>query len=321
MSVFITGVAGFVGANLAAAMLREGRTVVGFDNLSLGSRRNIEPLLGLGEFAFETIDLADLAPYRRALAAAHARSSIAEVWHLAASSDIAAGVADPGVDLRDTFMTTFNTLVLMKELGIDTIAFASSSAVYGDLGERRLTEDTGPLFPISSYGAMKLASEAAISAALESHLKRAYVFRFPNVIGTPATHGVILDFIRKLRADPGHLEVLGDGTQRKSYLHVDELVHAMLFIRQRDTGRLNYYNIGAEDEGVTVRFIAESVVERAAPGAQIRYGQGNKGWVGDVPRFTYSVAKLAHLGWRPGMSSEQAVRKAIGQVLQQESGR
>ncbi|MGA8005143.1 MAG: NAD-dependent epimerase/dehydratase family protein, partial [Burkholderiales bacterium] len=267
---------------------------------------------------FEAVELADLETYRQALREAHARSAITEVWHLAANSDIPAGIADPGVDLRDTFMTTFNTLALMKELGIPTIAFASSSAVYGDHGDRLLSEDSGPLFPISSYGAMKLASEGAISAALESHLERAFVFRFPNVIGTPATHGAIYDFVRKLRATPTNLDVLGDGTQQKSYLHVEDLVEAMLFIRARAPERLACYHIGAEDEGVTVRFIAEQVVAAVAPAARITYGHGNRGWVGDVPRFAYSVAKLTKLGWRPKLGSAQAVRKAVAQVAAQE---
>jgi UDP-glucose 4-epimerase len=320
MSIFITGIAGFVGCNLAATLLQRGDEVAGFDNLCRGSTRNLESILGHPRFAFDAVDLADIDAYRRALTRLHSRSPVTEVWHLAANSDIPAGIGDPGVDLRDTFMTTYNTLLLMRELGIGTIAFASSSAVYGDLGDRNLTEDTGPLFPISNYGAMKLASEVAISAALESYLDRAYVFRFPNVIGIPATHGVILDFVRKLKRSPGMLEVLGDGTQQKSYLHVDELVDAMLFIRRQAGDRLNYYNIGANDEGVTVRFIAESVVGRVAPQARISFGQGNKGWVGDVPKFSYSIAKLSGLGWRPTLGSSQAIRKAVNQIAEQESG-
>ena len=319
MAIFITGVAGFIGCNLARAMVERGEQVAGFDNLRLGSARNLDSLLRHPNFAFETVDLADIDAYRRALRALHLRSRITEVWHLAASSDIPAGIADPQIDLRDTFMTSFNSLLLMKELEIPAIAFASSSAVYGDLGDLNLTEDVGPLFPISNYGAMKLASEAAISAALESHLSRALVFRFPNVVGIPATHGVILDFIRKLKATPENLDVLGDGTQRKSYLHADELVEAMLFIRERAPEKLNYYNIGADDEGVTVRFIAETVVERVAPKARITFGPGVKGWVGDVPRFSYSIAKLSALGWRPRLGSAQAVRKAVDQVARQES--
>lgn len=319
MTIFITGVAGFIGCNLAARLLGSGESVAGFDNLSRGSIANLAPLLRHPKFRFEAVDLADISAYRPALRDLHAVSPISEIWHMAANSDIPAGIADPGTDLRDTFMTTHNTLLLMRELGIRTIAFASSSAVYGDLGDRVLTEDIGPLFPISNYGAMKLASEAAITAALESHLERALIFRFPNVVGVPATHGVILDFVRKLKATPDNLEVLGDGSQRKSYLHGDDLLDAMLHIREHAPGRLGYFNIGPDDEGVTVRYIAETVVARVSPEAGIRYGQGNKGWVGDVPKFTYSTAKLAALGWRPGMGSAATIRKAVEQVAQQES--
>jgi UDP-glucose 4-epimerase len=321
MTTLITGVAGFIGCRLANVMLERGEAVAGFDNLCRGSMKNLATALAAPNFSFCRVDLADLDAYRRELAALHARSLITEIWHMAANSDIPAGVEDPRVDFRDTFLTTFNTLILMKELGIATIAFASSSAVYGDLGDRSLTEDIGPLFPISNYGAMKLASEASISAALESHLRRALVFRFPNVIGVPATHGVIQDFMRRLKANPGALDVLGDGTQQKSYLHVDELIDAMLFIRENARERLNYFNIGADDEGVTVKFIAESVVLRVAPGATIRFGHGNKGWVGDVPKFTYSIAKLSTLGWRPTLGSVQAVRRAVDEISEQEFGR
>jgi len=319
MTVLITGAAGFIGSNLVRVLLGRGAKVAGLDNLSLGSPRNLGRASANPDFLFQQVELADLDAYRDALRRVHARDPVSEVWHLAASSDIPAGVADPRVDLRDTFMTTFNTLVLMQELKIGTLAFASSSAIYGDHGDRRLAEDSGPLFPISNYGAMKLASEATISAALESHLERALVFRFPNVIGVPATHGVILDFVRKLRATPGKLEVLGDGSQRKSYLHVDELIDAMLFVRDHASERMNCFNIGASDEGVTVRSIAESVVARASPGARISYGRSSKGWVGDVPIFNYSNDKLARLGWRPTLSSAEAVARAIEEVFAQES--
>ncbi len=237
---------------------------------------------------------------------------------MAANSDIPAGIKDANIDLRDTFMTTFNTLQLMNEFGVGTIVFASSSAIYGDLGGRPLTEDVGPLLPISNYGAMKLASEAAISAAAESHLLRAYLFRFPNVIGVPATHGVMLDFVRKLAATPEQLSVLGDGTQQKGYLHVEELVEAMLFIRDNALEKVAVYNIGPGDDGVTVRFIAEQTVREVAPGARIVYGQGNKGWVGDVSRFTYSVDKLRTLGFKSRLGSADAVRLALKQIIAQE---
>jgi UDP-glucose 4-epimerase len=317
MAILITGAAGFIGSSLARALLATGERVIGFDNLSLGTITNLEEALRHPNFSFEKVDLADLESYRGRIGICHASDAIREIWHLAASSNIPAGVLDSRVDLRDTFMTTFNTLLVMKELRIGTIVFASTSAVYGDLGDRPLTEDVGPLFPISNYGAMKLGCEALISAALESNLRRAFVFRFPNVIGVPATHGVILDFITRLKSRPDKLDVLGDGTQQKSYLHVSELVDAMRYIRAQAPENLAYYNIGPNDNGVTVRFIAERVVENVAPQAHIIYGTGNKGWVGDVPKFIYSTAKLEKLGWRPKLDSARAIEKAVAEVARQ----
>jgi len=205
----------------------------------------------------------------------------------------------------------------MKKIECKKLYFASSSAVYGE-HQQRLHEDLGPLFPISNYGAMKLSSEALISASLESFLDKVAILRFPNVVGTPATHGVILDFIRRLKSNPIQLDVLGDGTQQKTYLHVDDLVDAMLFINDNTDNGLNYYNIGAMDDGVYVWEIAEQTVKRVAPNALITYQDSDRGWVGDVPRFYYSVDKLKKLGWRPSGSSLEAVVKAIDEIALQE---
>ena len=171
------------------------------------------------------------------------------------------------------------------------------------------------MFPISNYGAMKLASEGSISAAVESFLERAWIFRFPNVIGPRATHGIIYDLFHKLAKDPPDLEVLGDGTQRKPYLHVSELVDAMWFIVKNGTERLNFHNIGAEDDGATVAYIARSVLRAAGSGKTIRYTGGSRGWVGDVPRFQYSTDKLAGLGWKPKLTSTEAVDRAAAEIL------
>lgn len=319
MAILITGVAGFIGSNLARKFLAEQKTVIGVDNLCRGSLANIADLQASALFTFVQLDLCDLVAYEKCISDYLKNQTITEVWHLAANSDIPAGISDAAIDLRDTFMTTYNTLEVMKRHQIEVLAFASTSAVYGDLGERLLTEDIGPLFPISNYGAMKLASEALISASVEGFLKRAYIYRFPNVIGTPATHGVILDFIAKLQKTPEQLEVLGNGSQKKGYLHVQDLIDAMLTIQKHAHDPINYFNIGAGDEGIYVRDIAQMVVQAVSPGAIIQYGEGDKGWVGDVPRFIYSVEKLKKLGWTPTLSSQQAVRLAIEQILAQQS--
>jgi UDP-glucose 4-epimerase len=318
MTTLVTGGAGFIAPTLIHSLLERGDNVLALDNLSRGVRANIAAFDHHPRFAFAEAELSDLASFRAAVAAHAAMGPVAEVWHLAANSDIPGGIADARVDLRDTFMTTFNTLEIMQETGARRLLFASSSAIYGDLGERPLTEDIGPLFPISNYGAMKLASEAAITAAAEKFLDVALLFRFPNVVGVPATHGVILDFIRRLKQEPSFLQVLGDGTQQKAYLHVSDLVEAMLLIQRLAPARVDAFNIGPTDQGVTVRRIAEETVAVAAPGAALRFGQGNKGWVGDVPRFSYSTAKLQALGWQRSMGSLGAIRRAIREIATQE---
>jgi UDP-glucose 4-epimerase len=243
--------------------------------------------------------------------------NITEVWHLAANSDIPAGVEDMNVDLEDTFMSTVSTLKIMKKIGCKILYFASSSAVYGE-NTNRLHEDIGPLLPISNYGAMKLASEALISSSLESYLDKVCIYRFPNVVGVPATHGVILDFVRKLAKDPSELAVLGNGTQQKTYLHVRELVEAMIFINTNTGNGMNFYNIGAMDDGVTVKQIAEETRNQVSPKARIKYQDSDRGWVGDVPRFYYSVAKLCDLGWSPKMTSLEAIQMAVSEIALQE---
>ena len=315
MTHLVTGAAGFIGSRLVAALLARGDTVVACDNLSRGKLAYLESSIVSGHCEFVQTDCADLPAFRECVVAALNGCSLDAIWHMAANSDIPAGVADPRIDLRDTFMTTFNALVVMRELQAHEFHFASSSAVYGDFGDAEISEMSAPLKPISNYGAMKLASEAQICAALESHGSHATIFRFPNVVGAPATHGVIFDFIHKLRANPRRLDVLGDGSQQKAYLHVADLVDAMLFISQRRSEKVAIVNIGPADEGVTVRAIAERVRDKVSPEAEIVYGRGNKGWVGDVSRFRYATTKLAALGWAPRLNSKHAVEQAIADIV------
>jgi UDP-glucose 4-epimerase len=310
----ITGAAGFIGSHLADRLLAQGFRVVGVDNMVLGRRENLARASENLNFRFEEVDVNDAERSLTFLRGQTKRGSIDTVWHLAANSDIQAGGRDPDVDLRLTFMTTYNVLKIMREIGATRLVFASSSAIYGE-HDGPLREESGPLFPISNYGAMKLASEGIISAALEQSLQHAWIFRFPNVVGGRATHGAIYDFIKKLRNNPAELEVLGDGTQQKPYLHVSELIDAMLWAFERSTNRLNFFNIAPASGSSTVRFIAEAVVRAAAPEAKIRYTGGSRGWVGDVPRFSYSIEKIQRLGWTPKMNSDQAVELAIRENL------
>lgn len=318
MISLITGGAGFIANTLIDHLLSEKRTVVTFDNLRLGSRDNLQRFMSNPNFRFVNVDIASRADLRKAMELATAIGPIEEIWHLAANSDIPSGVSNSDIDLRDTFLTTFELLRCLKDFPVERFLFASSSAIYGDQGEAFIHEGIGPLFPISNYGAMKLASEAQISAAIESHVHQAICFRFPNVVGVPATHGVILDFVRKLSANPKELQVLGDGSQQKAYLHVSDLVNMLIKVRDSASEKRNVINVGPMDDGVTVRWIAEQVVARVSPNARIHYGVGNKGWVGDVPRFKYSTDKLQSLGLSPILDSKAAILRAINEIAHQQ---
>ena len=311
-TLLVTGAAGFIGSHLVDRLLAKGHRIVGLDNMLLGREENLAAALENPNFQFRRLDVNDSKACTEFLQTI--KEGFEMVWHMAANSDIQAGVVDPDVDLTATFSTTYNSLKLMKAFAITKIAFASSSAIYGE-HPGVLREETGPLFPISNYGAMKLASEGAISAAVEHLGGRAWIFRFPNVIGSRSTHGVIHDFIRKLRQNPAELEVLGDGTQQKPYLHVSELIDAMIFAWEKTRERVNCFNIGPTGSSTTVRFIAEAVVRAVAPKAKIKYGAGGRGWVGDVPRFDYSIAKIQKLGWTPKLNSDEAVELAIRENL------
>ncbi len=310
----ITGVAGFIGSQLADALLADGHEVAGVDDFHLGRREHLAVAGRNVGFRFIEADVREPAgattAFRELCPAGEPPDT---VWHLAANSDIAAGAADPSIDYVRTLGTTFAVLQAARTIGARAVAFASTSAVYGET-DKVLSEDTGPLLPISSYGAAKLAGEALLSAAAETHLERIWIFRFPNVVGPRSTHGALHDFVAQLVGRPASLRVLGDGAQTKPYLHVHELIEAMRFITEHASARRNLFNIGPEGPGTRVSFLAQAVIERMAPGTPIAYGGGDRGWVGDVPRFAYSTERLAKLGWRPRLSSDEAVRRAAAEL-------
>ena len=322
-SIIISGGCGFIGTNLVKRLNNGIDKIFILDNFSsVSSQATKLDLSCFPNIIFIEIDLSCGKDVLDIFDSITSSTTIHEIWHLAANSDISRGVSDIQLDFNDTFMTTFTLIEAAKKYKVGRFYFSSSSAVYGDHGDRILDERSGPLLPISNYGAMKLASEAICCAASESFLEKLIIYRFPNVVGYPATHGVIYDFLNKLKIDRNKLDVLGDGSQQKPYLHVSDLIEGMILIRDRieneetDT-KIHLYNLGQSDSGVTVDFIAKSVVQRVSPQATIQFGAGNRGWVGDVPRFSYSISKAESLGWLPKLNSEKAVKKAINEISSQ----
>ena len=309
MKILVTGGAGFIGSHLDDALIERGHNITVVDNLVLGRKENIEHLIGNPNFRFIEVDLLDMPKMREIFA----EGKFDMVYHLAANSDIQKGGKDPMVDYNLTFNTTFNVLQLLKEFEIKKFFFASTSAIYGETYDV-LNEDYGPLKPVSNYGAGKLASEAFISAFSSTYGIQTWITRFPNVVGERFTHGVIYDFIKKLRNNPEELEVLGNGEQCKPYVYVKDLVEAILYVIDHASERYNVYMIGS-DSRTKVKEIAAMVIEEMGLNAKIRYTGGDRGWVGDVPEFRYDLTKINKLGWTAPHNSNESVRLAIQKAL------
>ena len=319
MSIIIAGGAGFIGINLIKELIKKKSKLIILDNFSNGKKLFLDKLKNRNEFTVIDCNLSIIDEVDNAInKIINQFEIINEIWHLAANSDIPSGISNPKIDLQNTFMTTFNLLEMARKYSVRNFYFASSSAVYGDHGNKNIDENTGPMMPISNYGAMKLASEAQCFAAFESFLDKLRIFRFPNVVGTPATHGVIFDFINKLKKNPTRLDVLGDGTQQKSYLHVSDLVQGMIHLSEIKLVNNNpIFNMGPEEDSVKVKWIAEQVVSKFSPNAKIVYGKNKRGWLGDVPRFSYNTKKAKKFGWNPKMNSEQSIKMAIDEIIRE----
>lgn len=311
MNVLITGGAGFIGSYLCDELLENGCKVVCVDNLELGNKHNLANALGKEGFTFVEGDAADTG-FLTKLMKTH---SIQKVYHMAANSDIQKSAKCPQTDLKNTFMTTCSVLEAMRECHVKKLFFASTSAVYGEKTEIALSEDCGDLRPISYYGGAKLASEAFISSYAYMNDMDVTIFRFPNVIGGRLTHGVIFDFIRKLKNDNQNLEILGDGTQKKPYLYVKDLTEVIMQVTNANEKGVNIYNIGVESS-TTVKEIADMVcAQMKLKNVNYHFTEGNRGWKGDVPCFQYDLSKIHHRGWRARHSSQEAVELTLKSVI------
>lgn len=309
MKILVTGGAGFIGSHLDDALIARGHQLTIVDNLVLGRKENIDHLIRNPKFRFIEADLLDVPKMRKIFS----EGKFEMVYHLAANSDIQKGGKDPMVDYNLTFNTTFNVLQLLEEFEIKKFFFASTSAIYGETYDV-LNEDYGPLKPVSNYGAGKLASEAFISAFSSTYGIQTWITRFPNVVGERFTHGVIYDFIKKLRNNPEELEVLGNGEQCKPYVYVKDLVEAILYVIDHAEEKYNVYMIGS-DSRTKVKEIAAMVIDEMGLNAKIRYTGGDRGWVGDVPEFRYDLSKINKLGWTAPHNSNESVRLAIQKAL------
>jgi UDP-glucose 4-epimerase len=310
MRTLVTGGAGFIGSHLCDRLLERGEQIWCADNLVLGRRRNIAHLEATPNFRFVEIDLLNEPAVTKLFADVHFDT----VFHMAANSDIAAGVSNVRLDLERNQLTTISILEAMKAHGVGRLFFASTSAIFGETSVV-LHEDTSPLRPISFYGASKLAAEAYISVFAHTFGVCAVILRFPNVVGERATHGVIFDFLRKLEIDRNELKVLGDGKQNKPYLYVVDLIDAIMTAWDKSNERFSVYHAAGIGQ-TSVREIAEIVVAAAGrPSTRIVFAGGDRGWPGDVPRFRYDTSRLETLGWRPQRHSTDAVCYAVERIL------
>lgn len=311
MNVLVAGGAGFIGSHLIDGLLAQGHRVICADKLIM-SKKNIEHLTEIPDFRFYKTELADQKNVDRIFS----ENEIDIVYHLAANSDIQKSGKEPSVDFNDTLLTTRALLEGMRKYDVKKIFFASTSAVYGEMPDVELSETTGGLMPVSYYGGAKLASEALISSYVSMSDMSAVIFRFPNVIGPRLTHGVIFDFIRRLRENPSELRILGDGTQCKPYIYVLDLVEAILKLTKSFEPGEVVYNLSVNSPGTTVTRIAEIVVEELGlKDVRFNYTGGDRGWKGDVPRFSYNISKVLATGWRPNHTSDEAVRQTVKDAI------
>ena len=305
--VIVTGGAGFIPSHLNDILVNEGYDVTAVDIMEESRCHNIKHLFDKDNFHYVRMDLTDTDAFVKLA------KDCDFIYHLAANSDIQNGGQNPSIDYRNTFQTTRTVCEAMMKNDIKNMFFSSTSAVYGDI-KGQLDEMTGGLKPISYYGASKLASEALISAYSYMNDFNALVFRFPNVIGPRLTHGVIFDFIRKLKKDPTKLQILGNGKQNKQYVYVIDLVKGIFDFSERIEDGYFLYNVSTESF-TDVNTIADLVCERMGlDDVKYEYTGGDCGWKGDVPSFEYNVSKAKKRGWKYSFNSTDSVRETLKNV-------
>ncbi len=315
MKIVVTGSAGFIATNLIPRLLDRGDEVHGIDNFFLGKRSYLEPLLARERFTFYEFDLLDLDRLVKLFEAVKPD----RVWHLAANSDISFGTKYTDFDLKGGTLVTYNVLEAMRRAKTPEIVFSSSGAVYGEPSVMPTPENYGPIFPISLYAASKVACESLITAYAHNYEIRSWIFRFGNIVGPNPTHGVIHDFVLRMRENPRALTILGDGTQSKPYVYIVDCLDGMEFGQKKAREWVNCFNLAVDDQ-TTVTEIAEWTIEAMGidrGSIELKYTGGSKGWRGDVAQVRLDTRKMTALGWKPTLSSHESVRRTIRDVVEQ----
>jgi UDP-glucose 4-epimerase len=310
--VLVTGGAGFIGSHMVDALLGRGCEVVVYDNLSSGRLEFLTHVMDRIEFV-----RADLVRDPRL---GDVLKDVDWVFHVAANPDVRIGPTDTWTSVEQNIIATYNLLEAMRLARPEDpagISFTSTSTVYGNAKVLPTPEDYGPLVPISQYGASKLAAEALVSAFSDNFGIRASVFRFANVVGPRSTHGILIDLARKLMADPSHVDVLGDGTQQKSYIHVSDCVEGVLHATEVQRTPFEYYNLGTDD-WILVRDIVDVILKgMGLESARKVFTGGYKGagWKGDVKLMSLAIGKIRSTGWNYRFNSKQSLEKALSELL------
>ena len=302
----MTGCAGFIGSNVLKYILnKKNFSVIGIDNLSTGKIQHIQPYLDNANFFFHNLDLKNLDKLNSI-----AFNNVDIIIHLAANADVRFGLEHPAKDLEENTLVTFNLLEIARINKIKRFAFSSTGSIYGEPDVIPTPEDAP--FPIqtSLYGASKLACEGLIQAYAEGYGIRAFIFRFVSIMGPHYSHGHVYDFYRQLLQDPSRLHLLGDGNQRKSYLHVSDCISAIFMIIEKAKDNINIYNLGVDDT-CTVKQSANWISEHLSLTPTLTFEGGDRGWVGDNPYIHLSVEKLKTLGWVNQYSIEESVKDTV----------
>lgn len=311
---FLAGGAGFIGSHFTDRLLadRQVEAVTLFDNFTSGRQWHYAHHQGDARLRVIHGDVKDLPALERNMAGHDV------VIHLASNPDIARAATEPDIDFREGTFLTQQIVEAMRRTGTQRLLYASGSGVYGDLGEQEAAEDYGPLVPVSTYGASKLAGEALIASYCAMFGITACAFRFGNVVGRRQTHGVGFDFIRRLRIQPDRLRVLGDGRQSKSYIHVEDVMDAVLLAHQKASQGFQIFNVATGDY-ITVTEIARlamSVSGLSDEEVRLEYTGGDRGWKGDVPVVRLNTDRIRGLGWICRRNSQQALCVALHAMLE-----